>query len=369
MFETFFKKIEINLNLDNNFNHLVEHYHIFDLNKYYGFESNEWNFNKNDLNNFINLYRKNLLSLYSNNEVYIENFYNNSIYLYDYYMMYFYDLTKIKISTNFLFRNITYLHKIYNKYVFNFNLYNVYYFMRNDNLMIKKYIIYNIFTSYNLIFNYNSEQNDLLVDDIFLFDNEIFEDIFSRSNNFKGVSNFNFIIPHITLFSFFQKFFDYNLVLFNRLCTNNFNNNDLIVLKLSYIILFRYYRRYMRKFNLLNFITIVASSFQNKDLILLKNFISNKMRNINFKKHRHFLSFFKYVIYLIGNYFISNNFLKGIYIYISGKIGLYGSVKTRSWTYKVGPISLSSKKNKLRFEIFQIWTGTGCLGIRMAFIY
>lgn len=170
---------------------------------------------------------------------------------------------------------------------------------------------------------------------------------------------------YFSIFMFLENFLNRRISFFNRGAYNSFSSNIISSINLCYIYILRLYRRVARNFNLYSFLYVLATSFYYKDVILLKNFLIEKIRKLSFKKHKRLLSMLRYAFRLIGSMMIRNQSILGFKMLLTGKIGMAGSTKKKKWNYRIGMISMSTKKNRLKFETFQLWTRTGCLGVKL----
>ena len=147
------------------------------------------------------------------------------------------------------------------------------------------------------------------------------------------------------------------------------NLNDYNFLNIFYLNLLKIYKKSLKYLNLYNFILIFFSSLVLRDLVFLKNFLQVKLKNISFKKHKKILLVFRYIFKYISSYLIENSRLLGFKMILSGKIGMAGSSKKKKWIFKNGEIKTSSKNNKLKLEVFNIWTKAGTLGAKIYLSY
>lgn len=170
---------------------------------------------------------------------------------------------------------------------------------------------------------------------------------------------------YFSIFIFYEKFFQTPIFFFNRTCYNNLHNDVMARANVCYLQVFRLYKKVAKKFRIFNFIYALVSAFLFKDLTLLKNFLIEKLKKIAFKKHKRMLSMFRYAFALVTSFMIRKKYMLGFKMYISGKIGVAGSTKKKTWYYRNGLTAISSKDKNLKYEVFQTWTRTGCLGFRI----
>lgn len=209
-------------------------------------------------------------------------------------------------------------------------------------------------------FSFNDYRNDLFIR-VNSFNYFVNPDFLSQ---FSGLTKKSYFLHYVTLHNFLESISKSKVVIVNRSSLNK-NSNHLNVVNNAYFFVKRMYRRSVKKFNLYNFLYILASSLASNDIILFKNFVSKKMSSIRFKRHKRLLSMFRYAFRLVTSFFINRGLIKGFFLTISGKIGIGGSVKRKVWKYTRGSVNLSRKKSKVKYQLFQIWTATGCLGCRL----
>ena len=216
--------------------------------------------------------------------------------------------------------------------------------------------------NYNILVGINHLNNKLkLVDysDPFSF--------FLKSNRLSSIvpnKKDSFFLHYITLHNFLENISKSKIVIVNRSSLNK-HPDYLNMINNIYLLVKKIYKRSVRRFNLYNFIYILISSLVLNDIILFKNFVLRKMSGVRFKKHKRLLSMFRYAFRLATSYFLHRGFIKGFFFTMSGKIGIGGSVKKRVWKYTTGSVNLSCKKSKVKYQLFQVWTRTGCLGCKV----
>jgi hypothetical protein len=103
-----------------------------------------------------------------------------------------------------------------------------------------------------------------------------------------------------------------------------------------------------------NFIYLFVWACVYKDLTIMKNYFNLKLKRIKFKKHKKLFNLLRYIYYCATRYLIELGVISGFIFKVSGKIGLAGSVKTKSLTYAYGRTKLSSKGVKLKSEVTQL---------------
>ena len=174
----------------------------------------------------------------------------------------------------------------------------------------------------------------------------------------------SFLLHYITLHNFIENMSKSKVVIVNRSSINK-HPDYLNVINNTYLLVKKIYKRSVRHFNLYNFIYVLVSSLVLNDIILFKNFVLKKMSGVRFKKHKRLLSMFRYAFRLATSFFFYRGSIKGFFFIVSGKIGIGGSVKRKVWKYTTGSVNLSCKKSKVKYQLFQVWTRTGCLGCKI----
>lgn len=228
----------------------------------------------------------------------------------------------------------------------------------HDSAFFKNHVIINLnsvlYTSYNKL---KSKRSDF--SDSFSF--------FLKSDSLTNIvpnKKDSFMLHYITLHNFIENMSKSKIVIVNRSSINK-HPDYLNVINNTYLLVKKIYKRSVRHFNLYNFIYILVSSLVLNDIIIFKNFVLKKMSGVRFKKHKRLLSMFRYAFRLATSFFFYRGGIKGFFFYISGKIGIGGSVKRKVWKYSTGSVNLSCKKSKVKYQLFQVWTRTGCLGCKV----
>lgn len=179
----------------------------------------------------------------------------------------------------------------------------------------------------------------------------------------------NLLWVYFSIFTFLENLYGHNIFYVNRVSLNLLPSFYINNINSSYLLIIKVYKRTALNFKLYNFLYILSVSFFFKDLTILKNFLSLKIKQITFKKHKKILSMLRYAFKLISSFFITYKELKGFKIYISGKIGAGGSVKKKTWLYKNGTTQVSSKNARIKYDVFQLWTYSGSLGVKVNLVY
>ena len=190
---------------------------------------------------------------------------------------------------------------------------------------------------------------------------------FLKSNRLSSIvpnKKDSFLLHYVTLHNFLESMSKSKIVIVNRSSLNK-HPDYLNMINNIYLLVKKIYKRSVRRFNLYNFIYVLVSSLVLNDIIVFKNFVQKKMSGVRFKKHKRLLSMFRYAFRLATSYFLYRGFIKGFFFVMSGKIGIGGSVKKRVWKYTTGSVNLSCKKSKVKYQLFQVWTRTGCLGCKV----
>lgn len=117
------------------------------------------------------------------------------------------------------------------------------------------------------------------------------------------------------------------------------------------------------------FIKVIYILLKYKDLEVFKRWLEISMTRLPFKFHRRFLYTLKVIFFLyLFPYFKHFNVL-GLVIKTSGKIGLGGNSKTKSYYIKAGKYPRTSKSFKILFTQSNIFTLSGALGLSYYFTY
>ena len=117
------------------------------------------------------------------------------------------------------------------------------------------------------------------------------------------------------------------------------------------------------------FIKIIYILLKYKDLEIFKKWIEISMHRLPFKNHRRFLYTLKVIFFLyLFPYFKYFNVL-GLVIKTSGKMGLGGNSKTRSYYIKAGKYPRTTKSFKILYTQSNIFTLSGALGLSYYFTY
>lgn len=194
---------------------------------------------------------------------------------------------------------------------------------------------------------------------------EDFVDIISS-----GVSNkFQMSYVYISLCTFFEHFTTSQIIFFNRTLLGFMPTQILMFLNTCYSLTLKLYKRTGKKFSLYSFMYLVSTAFFIKDLTVLKHFFEEKFKNKAFKKHRRILSMLRYVFKLISSIMIRQGIISGFKMLLAGKIGAAGSTKKKIWAYKIGRTNQSTKFYRLKHTVSNLWTRTGCLGLKLYLSY
>lgn len=132
-----------------------------------------------------------------------------------------------------------------------------------------------------------------------------------------------------SIISFFEKIFLHNVFFFNRAGLSTVPLNLVRLANIFYIFILKLYKKTAKIFNLYIFMMVLFISFFNKDLELLKGFLIEKFKKNTFKKHKKYLTIFRYLLKLVTTVMIKHEFISGYKILISGKIGAAGSTKKK----------------------------------------
>jgi hypothetical protein len=93
------------------------------------------------------------------------------------------------------------------------------------------------------------------------------------------------------------------------------------------------------------------------------------MNRIQFKNHRKLLSVFRYMILHYGDFYLTQNKLKGFFFDIRGKVGVTGNAKKRHFSFSSGKFSKTTKNSRFDYQHSIIKTLTGALGVTMIIYY
>lgn len=202
----------------------------------------------------------------------------------------------------------------------------------------------------------------------------------SNLNNFNIINYCNNILQinshkessnylYLSLGLFIESFVKYKTIMFNRINWQTYDSQLVIFLNNFFLNLLKLYKKNTKNLMLYNTLMIIFLSLFFKDIVLLKNFLTVKFKYITFKKHKKLLTTYRYIIKHISTYLIEKKIISGFKLTISGKIGMAGSSKKKKWLFKNGELKLSSKTTKLKYEVFNVWTKAGTLGIKLYLAY
>jgi ribosomal protein S3 len=93
------------------------------------------------------------------------------------------------------------------------------------------------------------------------------------------------------------------------------------------------------------------------------------MKRIRIKRHKRFLSFFKFFLLRNKFFFLKLNKIKGFKFDIRGKVGVTGNAKKRHVMFSFGRLSFSKKRTRLDYQQGLVFTNTGVLGVTMLLFY
>lgn len=177
------------------------------------------------------------------------------------------------------------------------------------------------------------------------------------------------LLPYINLITFYERFLTSRVYVANRVVNNSMSSNQQSLITRIYLSVSRLLSRSKIQLKWYSFIYIFVWACINRDLTLVNNYLTAKICRMHFKKHKKFFSLLRYIFFCVFKCLLQLGFVAGFLCKISGKIGLAGSVKTKSLIFAYGRTRLSNKGGLLKTTISQIWTRTGVLGLRMYLVY
>lgn len=114
-------------------------------------------------------------------------------------------------------------------------------------------------------------------------------------------------------------------------------------------------------------VTLLA--IKTKDPFFFAEWLRSMLSKVGFWKYRIFLRFVKYLFQeLFSPIFQELNF-KGVKLKLKGKIGVAGNARTRTVFFRVGRTSQSRIKNKVNYNLSNVYTFTGVLGLQIWFFF
>lgn len=121
--------------------------------------------------------------------------------------------------------------------------------------------------------------------------------------------------------------------------------------------------------NIKNLIYFIFIFFYSKDTCFFKNFIIYVLENTYFKKHKKFLYGLQSLLFSIFSIYKLVLGIFGLYIKISGKLGVGGNLKKRNYVFKIGNFSFTKKKQKLAYTCGIVRTYSGVLSLNIYLVY
>lgn len=112
------------------------------------------------------------------------------------------------------------------------------------------------------------------------------------------------------------------------------------------------------------FLKLLFSSFLLKDCSIVLNWLKFSLESIGLKGHKPLLNYLFNILNLTGQYLLSNFSCIGLKLVLNGKLGIGGSIKTKTIIFKKGRNSLNNKNLKLDYKKIQIKTKSGTLGLK-----
>jgi len=180
-----------------------------------------------------------------------------------------------------------------------------------------------------------------------------------------SLKNKNNSYLYFSLGIFLENLIKKKITIFNRIPLFLFSQLYLNFINLFYLNILKIYKKSLKYLNIYNLLIIIFLSLVFKDLVILKNYLKLKFKVISFKKHKKLLLVFRHILKIISSFLIENNEILGFKMTVAGKIGMAGSSKKKKWIFKNGEIKISSKKNKFKLEVFDVWTKAGSLGVKI----
>lgn len=203
---------------------------------------------------------------------------------------------------------------------------------------------------------------------------DVFWDLYSRDNIISNnvvvddKKNYNNYV-YINLLTFFEYFLHQKIWIINRVVMNSLPiTYHYLILKI-YLSIYKILHRSRIQLRWYNLIYLLVWAGINHDLMILKNYFKLRVARIRFKKHKKFFNIIRYVFLCVFRVLVDMKCVRGVIFKVSGKIGLAGSVKTKTMMFSCGRTRVSSKGIQLKTMDTQIWTRTGVLGVKMSITY
>lgn len=273
----------------------------------------------------------NLFSSFNSNR---NIFINNNLYKYNPLFSFKNKFLKRKIKKKFIFLKFL---KINNNLKNNLNnfVYNNYYPIYNSSyFLVKKFK--NIFRSFFFKKYFNSFQFYVI---------SFFEKFFNKNIFIKPINN-----------NIFKSFFLKRKLKFNRIKKIYYKNK-------------RSVQSRKNKFNLLEILEIILYSFYHKDVYILKNWFLRNYITLHYTAQKKFLSFFKILITDVFETYKHSFGINGFYFIVKGKVGVTSNAKKKAISFRIGPLSKSSKNQKIDFQQGVVKASSGTSGLLMILTY
>ena len=140
--------------------------------------------------------------------------------------------------------------------------------------------------------------------------------------------------------------------------------NKLLIRKVKHL-------KYLQPINFLKkaIVSLFLTSLYSKDPILLKNGIKYIFENLKMKSHKRFVSSIKLLLKVLLQPYFNYLGCLGIYISITGKVGVGGNSKTKKFLIKFGKFSFAAKKQRLNYAkgIMRVYAGVLGIEVYLAF--
>lgn len=133
--------------------------------------------------------------------------------------------------------------------------------------------------------------------------------------------------------------------------------------------LYRRYRVFKRLRDCHLLLCAVIASLRFKDATILTPIIKRMFEGIHYSKHRFVYYFWRYVIHMLLPRLFTSYVVGGLKLEFHGKLGVGGNSKKRSYYFKRGLGSNSTKFLKLDTASGQIRTDTGVVGFTYSVFY
>jgi hypothetical protein len=118
-----------------------------------------------------------------------------------------------------------------------------------------------------------------------------------------------------------------------------------------------------------HFSPALHSSLMLKDPQLLVNWLQGRLRFMSLFRHRRFFRIIGLFLRMAVNLTRPKFKLKGVYLYLVGKISVTGNARSRSFFATSGLYSLGNLTLRLNHAFSLVRTKTGCLGLTIYYLH